>query len=134
MTVRSWFTISTVVVVALFVAVALKLVAPASPPAIVARDTDTHLPGSLQSACWPQNSGHNRCTHGGKPPKDSAILPRNDKIRVVVAYPIQPKDGTIRIVRSGRTVLRTKWSRYVSYELESGRYSLIADAKYPRGV
>ena len=132
MTVRAWFTISAVVVVALFAAVALKLFVPVSPPAIVARVGSVRLPGRLDAACWPRAG----CKHAKGGTSGVATLARKGRIRVVVSYPVQPKDGYIRVLRTGQVVLRRGWSgsrtkpTYVSYDLPPGSYSMQAYANY----
>jgi hypothetical protein len=131
MTVRAWFTISTVVLVALVAAVVLKLTAPTPPPAIVARVGDTRLPGALYVSCWPQRSGNAKCQEPTGSPKGDVTIPRRGTLRVVVAYPVQPKRGNVRIYTGGRTTLRSEWKRSITYELEPGRYQMLALALYP---
>jgi len=132
MTVRAWFTISAVAMVALFAAVALRLAAPTSAPAIVARVGSIRLPGALESECWPQRSGKTRCAHSSKTVKGAAALKRRGRIRVVVEYPVQPKDGYVQLSRGNHVLFRHKWSRTVSYEVDPGTYELTASAEYSK--
>jgi len=133
-TVRAWFTISAIVVAALFAAVALKLFAPVSAPAVTARAGSIRLPGRLDAACWPR-AGCSRGRHGSS---EVATLPGTGRIRVVVQYPVQPKNGYIRISSAGHVIVRAGWSgsrtkpTVVSYDLPPGRYSVLAYADYTK--
>ena len=131
MTVRAWFTISTLVLVALVVAIFIRLLAPVGAPPVLARVGDTRLSGARVKACWPQRGGHLRC-QGAEPSPRTASLPKSGSLRIVVAYPAQPPSGTITIVRGGHTVLTRKWNDMVHYKLKTGTYELVADAQYPQ--
>ncbi len=130
MTVRAWFTISAIAVVALFAAAALKLTAPTPPPSIVARVGSIRLDGFLTASCWPQSGGKSKCADGPDRATKTVTIPRRGTIRVVVAYPTQPKNGSIDLFGSNRPVFKKKWMRNVSYDLEPGRYYLQALALY----
>ncbi len=56
------------------------------------------------------------------------------RLRVVVAYPAQPEDGSGSITitdSSGDEVVDEKWDESIEYELDPGSYELTADARYP---
>jgi hypothetical protein len=132
-TVRTWFTISVLVLVALSAAVVVRFLAPVDPPPIFVRSGESRLVGSLDKGCWPQRGGDLRCEEGGDGERPRAgTIPREGKLRVVVAYPAQPEDGRIRIVRfPSREVLDEEWSESIDYKFEAGTYVMSADARYP---
>jgi hypothetical protein len=133
-TVRAWFTISAVAMAALVAAVVLKAFAPLQPPAILATAGPVRLTGSSQGSCWPQRGSKLRCEPADPKPKvPPAVLPASGTIRVVTAFPVQPKDGSVRIEdSSGNAVLSDpSWTDDVRYTLEPGSYVLRAQADYP---
>jgi hypothetical protein len=129
-TVRTWITISVAVLVALSAAVVVQFLRPVPPPAIVVRAGDTRLSGVLDRACWPQRSGELRCTDDDQRLAREQTIPDNGSLRIVFAYPADPKEGFVRIdtVSKGKTVLKTGWKRTVRYDLDPGRYVLTAQA------
>jgi len=134
MTVRTWFTISIVVVIALFAAVALKLSAPVNAPSIVARVGETRLAGHLVASCWPGGNGKIACKQGkGDGNGAVATIPPKGTLRVIVAYPLQPKDGYLQFSRKTGPLYRTPWRENTHYDLPPGRYTLNAVAQYPKG-
>jgi hypothetical protein len=131
MTVRAWFTISAIVLVALTAAVVYRLFAPVPPPEIFVRSGEVRLKGDRLAACWPGRSGEVGCAQpqGPSSPND---LPTSGRLRFVVGFPVQPKNGSIRIQRlSGGTVLESRWRREIVYELPPGTYELQVEARYP---
>ena len=132
MTVRTWFTLSAVVVIALFGAVALKLTAPVNAPTIVARAGELRLHGRRISACWPNGRGKEKCTGAENTAPDVATLSRRGTLRVVVAYPLQPKQGYIEVRSGDRVVFKRPWSENTDYNVPSGNYELVAYAKYAK--
>lgn len=134
MTVRAWFTISALVVVALAAAFAFRIFAADTViPEIRVRAGDIALEGGLATACWPEEGGKRVCETGKKAPRESGPIPPSGTLRVAAAYPIQPTRGSlrIRIAGSGEDVLKTAWKRRVPYKLRAGRYVLTAVANYP---
>jgi hypothetical protein len=133
-TVKAWFTISALVLVALAAAVVIRFLAPVDPPPIFVRSGAVRLVGVLDEGCWPQRGSDLRCKEGPDERPQTGTLPAEGKLRVVVAYPAQPDDGsgTITITdSSGDEVLDEKWDESIDYELESGSYTMTADARYP---
>lgn len=131
MTVRTWFTLSALAIVALFVAVGVRLFAPVSPPDMFARVGETRIDGVLVEGCWPQRGDDLRCVEGDDEPEPTQI-PADGDMRVVVVYPAQPEDGTIEIVQDGDTVIEQDWTEQAfAYELEPGDYGMTAAALYP---
>jgi hypothetical protein len=130
MTVRTWFTISALCVIALFGAVALKLTAPVNAPTMLARVGEIRLQGMRVASCWP-NGEKTKCE--GRGSSASAVtVPRRGTLRIVVAYPLQPtsRQGYIAI-RSGRNVvLRRDWHENTRYDLAPGTYEAVAYARY----
>ena len=136
MTVRAWFTISAIVLVTLTAAVIYRLFAPVPTPEIVARADSVRLGGSRERACWPQRGGDLKCEGPDRAGVTLQKLPRSGRLRFVVTYPVQPEDGTIRVVSrsTGKTVLRSDWRRSLRYDLEPDTYFAVAEARYPRGA
>lgn len=134
MTVRTWFTISTIVVIALFGAVALKLSAPVNAPTIVVRSGDLRLVGHRNGACWPKGNGRLHCVGADPAPPRVVMLPRRGKLRVVVAYPLQPKQGYVAITHGRDIISKRNWTESFAYDVPPGTYQLIAYAKYPKSV
>jgi hypothetical protein len=130
MTVRTWITVSVAVLVALSVAVLLQFTRPIQPPSIVVHAGDQHIAGALDSACWPQRSGKLRCVKHKKVDAAANTIPGNGSLRIVFAYPAEPKDGLIHISddSTGRTVLRSGWKRTIRYDLPPGTYTMTARA------
>ena len=133
MTVRAWFTISTLVLIALVAAIFVRLLAPVGAPAVLARSGETRLSGARVKGCWPQRSGKLRC-QGPDGSAKQVTIAGSGSFRIVVAYPAQPKDGTISIKRGGRQVLTKRWNDSVKYKLRPGSYLMYADARYPSGA
>lgn len=136
MTVRAWFTISAIVLVALTAAVVYRLLAPVPAPEILVRAGDVKLEGHRQTACWPQRNGEVSCERGGNGAltKKNAI-PAEGTIRSVVGFPVQPENGRLRITtRTGRAVVDEDWSRTYRYDLAPGTYALEVTAEYPNNA
>jgi hypothetical protein len=132
MTVRTWVTLSVLILIALSVAIVARLLAPVPHPPILARSGDVRLQGQLIEACWPQRGGDLRCEKDGDDAQLSTI-PGKGELRIVVAYPAQPDEGSIVIRRGETNFLREKgWDDEIAYALEPGRYELIARAEYPQ--
>ena len=92
------------------------------------------LVGVLDKGCWPQRGSDLRCKDGPNEKPRSGTLPDVGKLRVVVAYPAQPDDGSGSIVvkdSKGEQVIDEKWNEEIDYELDPGTYTLTADARYP---
>lgn len=130
MTVRAWFTISALVLVALAAALFVQFTRPVAPPGIVAKAGDVRLAGVLETACWPQRSGDLRCEHHPERNAPARTVARSGRLRFVFAYPAEPKTGFIRITdtRGGNVVLRSGWKRALRYSLDPGGYTVIAQA------
>jgi hypothetical protein len=131
-TVRTWFTISAIVVVALFAAVAVRLFVPGSqgPPDIVVRVGDVRLDGAVRESCWPQRDGAITCEERTDTESESHIIPAAGSMRIFVSYPAQPKRGSIVISNGRRTVLKRKWTHNFRYSLDPGSYTLTVEAGY----
>ncbi|HVL81689.1 MAG TPA: hypothetical protein VM840_08865 [Actinomycetota bacterium] len=138
MTVRAWFTISAVLLVALAGSSLFWFLRPAEPPALSASVPEARLEGSLVRSCWPQRGGELRCESREAPsPAGAPVIARSGDIRVVALLPVQPERGTTRIVeaRTRRTVAATRsWQERVPYELEAGTWVLEAEARFPDGA
>lgn len=134
MTVRAWFTISGVVIVALAIAFVVRFTSPVKAPQILASAGPVRLDGAYRGSCWPQPRGANRCERDPRPRLASGPrLPRTGTIRVVSDFPVQPASGTLVVRREGQTALEQAWDDKLPYTLDPGRYVLRADARYPRG-
>ena len=131
MTVRTWITLSLLLLVAMTVAVFVRFLSPVDAPPILARVGDARLEGVLDEACWPQRGGELRCTEGDDAPRAGTTLPGEGKLRLIVAYPAQPEEGRIEITRDDERVLRKDWDDEITYELDPGTYTMTADARYP---
>jgi hypothetical protein len=130
-TVRSWITISVLVLVALAGATVYQFTRPLEPPAILVHAGSKQLDGSpTYTSCWPQRNGKLRCT-GEDPVANGQTIGRSGSFRFVVAYPIQPDEGSIRIYRDRKTVLKRSWKRSLRYKLEPGSYVMTVRAEYP---
>lgn len=131
MTVRTWFTISALVLVALAAAFAFRLFTSIPPPEIIVRVGEARVQGSLRAYCWPQRSGV-KCDQQEPESRRAATIPSSGRMRFVV-YPVPPEKGrvTIRDAETGETVLTKLWTERFSYELEPGRYTIDARGEYP---
>jgi hypothetical protein len=130
MTVRTWITLSVLILVALSVATVVRLLTPVVPE-VVARSGETHLDGTLIETCWPQRGGDLRCEKGDDRGEVVAVE-ADGTFNVIVVYPAQPDEGRLQIRRGGKTVVDTDdWERELDYDLEAGTYELIAEGRYP---
>ena len=135
MSVRAWFTISAVVLVVLTAAFALRFFAPVPAPAIVARVGGIRLVGQATADCWPQRNARLRCHRRSSSWTRPARLRGKGTIHIVVAYPIQPRAGSLVILRrDGATVTTSGWRESLAYDLQPGEYALQAVAEYPKGA
>lgn len=138
MTVRAWITISVVLLVALTVATVAFFLRPSRPPELLASVPDARLEGSLVASCWPQRGGGLGCTEERPPAEqEPPVIPRAGDIRVIAAFPIQPEDGSARIVDAGTGREEASvdgWKERIAYELPPGRWRLEAEARYPEGA
>jgi hypothetical protein len=130
MTVRTWFTISALVLVALAAAVALQFTRPLRPPEILVRSGNVRLHGMQTSSAWPQRDGRlarsSNDSRAGLRPVD---VPGSGTFRFVFASPAQPTSGEITITNTRhRTLIRTRWHRAVRYDLPPGAYVIRAVA------
>jgi hypothetical protein len=132
-TVRAWLTISALVLVALFGAVAYQFLRPVTAPGIIVNAGNEPLAGRLVESCWPQRNGDLKCEQGDDGDAETLSIPASGELRSVVAYPAQPEEGSIRIISrdSGETVLRSGWDRSITYELDPGLYFVDVEARYP---
>jgi hypothetical protein len=136
-TVRTWVTLSVLVLVALTVAVFARFLAPVDAPPVLLRVGQTRIEGARDEANWPQRGGDLRYEEQDREsPADVPTIPREGEFRIVVAFPAQPEDGTIEIERNNERgdeerVLREDWTDDLRYELEPGSYTLLAYAEYP---
>jgi len=124
------------VLVALAAAFGFRLFVSNPAPEIFVRVGDVRLEGRRISACWPQRSGQVECSDAES--SDDVRYPAivsSGTLRILVAYPVQPNDGSIRITDrdAGTTVLERDWTRSLRYDLDPGRYVLRASAPYPQG-
>lgn len=129
MTVRTWITISVLALVGLTTATAYQFLRPVQPPQVVVHAGNERINGAFAAACWPQRTGVLRCTREKNATPRETTIPSKGTLRVVLASPAQPTDGSI-VIRDqhGETVLRTGWKRTVRYDLEPGTYTLTAQA------
>ena len=135
MSVRAWFTISAVVLVVLSAAFVFRFFAPVPAPAIVARVGSIRLAGERSSDCWPQRGGDLRCRKRTPRWRPSSRLREKGTIHVLVAYPVQPRAGSLQIVRrNGEAVASSGWTESLAYNLAPGEYALQAVAEYPKGA
>lgn len=135
MTVRSWITISVLVLVALGAAFTVRVLSPIRAPALLASVEGRRLPAVDRGSCWAQRNGELRCVDatGGSP--KPVEVPASGRIRIVAAYPVQPDQGSLVILGPrGDVVLEHRWTDALDYRLEPGRYRLKADARYPDGA
>lgn len=138
MTVRVWVTISALVLAALAAAFMFRLFAPNPVPEILVRAGHARIAGSREGYCWPQRSVL-RCKQDKarttQEPTPTPIPPQGS-LRFVLTYPAQPRDGeiTIKKSRTGREVLRRRWTRTLRYELDTGIYVVDVKAEFPGGA
>ncbi len=132
MTVRTWITLSVLILVALSVATVARMLAPVPHPPVLARSGDVRLEGELVEACWPQRGGDLRCEDDGER-SDPITIRREGELRIVVAYPAQPEEGSVVVRRDGTDVIsENDWEDEIGYELDPGTYELITEARYPQ--
>lgn len=138
MTVRAWFTISAVALVALGIAFALRVFSPLGAPELLVTVEGTadsvRLPGVHEESCWVQRDDELRCVDPDPQlPGDPPSVPRTGRMRIVAAFPVQPDEGTVRVVErsSGRVAFESELDDRIDYELAPGRYVLRVEARYP---
>lgn len=131
MTVRTWFTISAIALIAMSLAAYFRLTTPSPPPEILARSGDARLHGYLGSACWPRRGGKIACERHGTPKLVTAHV-RTEATIQLAAFPVEPKSGRIDVTdSSGATVFsKNGWTRTLRMDLKDGRYVLRVDARY----
>jgi hypothetical protein len=135
MSVRAWFTISALVLVVLAVAFVLRFFAPVPAPEVVGRVGSIRLTGQRVSACWPQRNGRLRCERHAFRWQRPVTLRGSGTIHLVVAYPVQPPAGSVRIERRDRTIVTaSKWTESFAYRLQPGEYVVRAMAAYPHSA
>jgi hypothetical protein len=134
-TVRTWLTISALALLALGIAVAVRFTSQPDPPPILARAGEVRLEGTMEAACWPDRGNEVRCREGSDEARPPArAIPPAGSIRLIVAFPVQPERGQIRILRDGDVVNEGGWTERVAYDLEPGRYELVAEARYEQST
>ena len=124
-------TLSILVLVALCWAVLFQFLRPINPPEVLAISGPVRLDGRTIAACWPQRDGELKCS---RPDTDETRMTVRGEgmFRLVVAYPAQPEDGQITIVRGQKTVnSEDDWTRELDYDLDPGDYVLDVQARYP---
>lgn len=134
MTVRTWITLSLVILVALTVAILVRLLAPVDAPPILARVGETRIEGSLVEACWPQRGGDLRCEEEDRRDVEVTAIRSEGELRLIVAYPAQPEDGSVEITGDEDRVLRKDWDDEIAYDLDRGSYTMVVHAVYPEGA
>jgi hypothetical protein len=134
MTVRAWFTISALVLLALSAAVIVRLLAPVAAPEILARVGDTRLDGTRIASCWPQRGNDLRCEEGGDDDRELRTIPSSGRMRLIVTYPAQPEKGWVRIDGENDDVAKRDWDDEFRYNLEPGEYQMVAHADYPQNA
>jgi hypothetical protein len=135
MSVRTWFSISALVLVVLAIAFVLRFFAPVPAPEIVARVGSIRVAGQRVADCWPQRDGKVRCETRSVEWKNPSRLRGKSTIHVVVAYPVQPQAGSLALAtRDGHTIVTSKWTDSLPYDLPAGDYSLRVRADYPNGA
>lgn len=135
MTVRTWVTISVVVLVALGAAFLFRVLSPIRPPAILVTASDVRLDGTYRGSCWPQRGGDLRCEEPNREPPEGpgARIPLSGEIRVVVAFPSQPDETRLRFVdrRSGSLAFEAALEdTEARYRLDPGTYLIEVEARY----
>ncbi|HVE91771.1 MAG TPA: hypothetical protein VNE62_05680 [Actinomycetota bacterium] len=135
MTVKAWMTISAVVLLLLTGTAAYRFLAPLRPPDLLATAGDTRLKESARAFCWPERSGgRSNCDREHRETVRAPALPRSGRIRVVAAYPVSPRSGYVELKHQGGDVVRrvNAWDEPLEFDLEPGRYELVAEARYSR--
>ncbi len=142
MTVRVWLTISAVALVALGTAFALRVFSPLEAPELVVtvegRAESVRLPGVHEGSCWGQQDGELRCVDPDPDlPGDPPTVPASGRMRIVAAFPVQPDEGTVRILEQpgGDIAFETELDDRIDYDgLEPGDYVLRVEGRYPDGA
>ncbi|MEX2394769.1 MAG: hypothetical protein WD826_09860 [Actinomycetota bacterium] len=130
MTVRTWFTISALVLIALSVAIVFRLRQPAPQPEILARVGQIRLEGELRHSCWPKSGGEITCLSDDQKTPGIRTIPKSGEMDFS-AYPVEPNDGTITFEdASGDVVLEEDWDDEIGYDLRSGLYDITVNADY----
>lgn len=130
MSVKAWFTISALILVALSVAVVVRLLAPAPQPEILARVGEARLAGTLVSSCWPQRGGEIRCSDAGETEVPERRIPGSGELELT-AYPVEPTEGDVTIrTLDGDVVFEGAWDDEIDYDLEAGTYEMTVEARY----
>ena len=107
MSVRAWFTISAAVLVVLVAAFVFRFFAPVPAPEVVARVGSIRLKGQRISDCWPQRNGDLRCASFKTRWTQTVRLRGKGTMHIVVAYPVQPPDGSLVFAKRDGTVVQT---------------------------
>jgi hypothetical protein len=135
MTVRAWFTISAVALGVLTVAFLIWLTGPSRAPRLVASAGNVRLQGSPAGSCWPARSGKLSCSREPRRRGPATRIAPSGTIRVFADFPVQPEDGSVRILRGdGSVASESKWTDRLPYSLEPGSYDLIAEGRWRRGA
>lgn len=141
MTVRVWLTISAVALVALGIAFALRVFSPLEAPELIVtvegRTESVRLPGVHEESCWEQRDGELRCVDPDPElPEGPPAVPVSGRMRIVAAFPVQPDEGTVRIIeqREGDIGFEAELDDRIAYELEEGHYVLRVEASYSDGA
>jgi hypothetical protein len=131
-TVRTWFTISALALIAMSLAAYYRLTTPAPPPEIFARAGAARIVGARQAVCWPRRGGKIGCE------RRSALEPRIVNIspdaRIQLsAFPVEPLQATIAIdsVKPGTNIRLNQWKRTLP-RLHPGGYRLRVHAVYTK--
>jgi hypothetical protein len=135
MSVRAWFTISALALVGLVAAFVFRFFTPVPAPEIVARVGGIRLSGQRVSDCWPQRNGSLRCETRTTKWTKLTRLRTTGTIHLVVAYPVQPSGGAVKVVkRDGSVVKSVAWTESFGYDLAPGDYAVRASADYAKGA
>lgn len=135
MSVRTWFTLSALVLVALGIAFAVRIFSPVGAPEILASAGDVSLEGYELASCWPQRGGEARCrTTERDDDGPYTTIPSTGTLRILAAFPVQPDDGSVIVTDgSGQPVIVSSWTREIDYDLDTGSYELLAEGRYTDG-
>lgn len=136
-TVRTWFTISALVLVALAVAAVVRIVSPLPAPRLLATASGRPLEGAPVASCWPQRSGDLRCLRSDDgPPADATPVPADGRLRIIADFPVQPVEGVIRLVDTAtdEAVIDGAFTDRIDYDLQPGRYLLRVEARWGEGA
>lgn len=137
MTVRAWFTISAIAVVALVAAFVWRFFfAAVAVPEVIARSDDVRLPGVFLASCWPDRDEELTCeeAEGVEAPQEQPAVDAAGSFRLIVAFPARPEGGRIEVSERGRTVIESEWTSELDYDLDPGSYELTAEARYRAGA